>query len=77
MKPEEFIADLFELKGNILAQTRQFDFTSPIVENNTTYSLMQTLIALFCDKYDVNYEQVLDILTKRKLEKDLTPPTKP
>ena len=77
MKPEEFIADLFELKGNILVQTKQPGFTRHVVENTTTYSLMQTLIALFCDKYKVDYENVISILQQRKIEKTLTPPTKP
>lgn len=65
----KFIVDLMELKNHNLkthSLTMQADF---LVQNYTFYSLLESLIALFMDKYKIPYELVREEISKRNINK--------
>lgn len=65
MKPEEFIADLYQLKKRMIPS---MNHDRNFIEPNTTYVLLETLIAVFYDKYNVKYEDVIKVLTEREIK---------
>lgn len=69
MKPEEYIADLYELKKSLM---RPLSFESRgWVEPNITYTVIETLIAVFMDKYKVDYRRVEQVFRERRTAKEL------
>lgn len=62
MEKEEFIADLYEVKKGLMLP---FPLEYQEVRSNVAYSIIETLIAVFMDKYNVKYEDVRDILIER------------
>lgn len=63
LTPAEFIADLYELKHTLIRPT---PFASQgYIEPNMTVPVLETLIALFYDKYDVDFREVELHLKKR------------
>lgn len=64
MKPQEFIADLCELKNGL---SRPFSDNSRYVEPSITYAIIESLIAQFMSKYDVKYEEIVDVLRLRSI----------
>lgn len=69
MTTEEYIADLYELKMS-LARPLRYE-SHAFVEPNITYTVIETLIAVFMDKYKVNDRRVSEILRERQIAKDL------
>ena len=65
MTPEQFIADLYELKSHLARPLQYGEFVEP----NLTYAVIQTLIATFSDKYNTDPEKVQEELYKRSLNK--------
>lgn len=68
MKKEEFIADLVQLKMSL---ARPLVNNHMYVEPNITYTVIETLIATFIDKYKVKYEDVIKVLQERSLNPNL------
>jgi len=62
MKPEDFIADLVELKSKLI---QPVDYRNQYIEPNITYAVIQTLIATFSYKYKVDMHEVSNILRNR------------
>lgn len=61
MEKEEYIADLYELKMNLYKPL----LDSSLIQPNITYSVIETLIAVFMDKYKIDYKKVQRILSER------------
>ena len=69
MKPEEYIADLYELKRSLM---RPLSFESRAwAEPNITYAVIETLIAVFMDKYKVDNRLLTQVLRERKTAEEL------
>lgn len=66
MTPQEFIADLHELKQNILTPTLDSRYIQP----NVTYAVLETLIAAFMDKYSVKYKDLQEVFRERSFKND-------
>lgn len=63
-----FIVDLMELKNHNL-KTQSLSMQKDIlVQSNTFYALLESLIALFMDKYKIPYEAIKQELIKRDIE---------
>jgi len=65
MKPAEFIADLHELKMSLV---RPLNMDKDFIQPNVTYSVLETLIASFMDKYKVHYREVELVLRERAIK---------
>lgn len=63
MTPAHFIADLYELKSKLIQPVA---YKQHYAEPNITYAVLQTLTAVFSDKYKVNLGEVMDILRERQ-----------
>jgi hypothetical protein len=61
----EVLADLYELKMNLL---QPFNQGNRLIEQNTTYVVIETLIAVLMDKYKIKYEEVVSVLQERKIK---------
>jgi len=67
--PVTFIADLYQLKQTLVRP--QFSYRE-YVEPNITYSVIETLIATFLDKYKVPHEEIAQEMRNRALTPSLS-----
>lgn len=66
MSPAEFIVDLYDLKSHLLSG---LDNRTYFIEPNYTYAVLETLIALFCDKYKIKRDEIEQCMRDRKINK--------
>jgi hypothetical protein len=69
MKPEEFIADLHQLKMRLLRPIVD-GRPETYVEPNISYVVIETLIATFMDKYKIHSRDVEAVLLDRQFESE-------
>lgn len=67
----EIIADMYELKATLISSHIGID-TFQTIQPNTTYSVVEMLIATFADKYKIDIEDVFNFLREREMNKRLT-----
>jgi len=53
------IADLIKIKSNLL---HPLEIEPRIVSNNATYHVLETIIAVLMDKYEINYREIMEYL---------------
>jgi len=66
----EFILDLMELKSHNLKMQSLSIQRDLMVQNNMFYSMLDTLISHFLDKYKIPYEVIREEFYKRDREID-------
>lgn len=56
MKPEQFISDLNVLRKSLM---RPFGNSREYLEPNITHTVLETLIAVFMNKYNITYDDLV------------------
>ena len=59
----KIIADLMKIRSHLIPEyPLNNPMNNPVVNTNTTYCILSTIIAVLMDKYDVSDRDVRDIL---------------
>lgn len=67
----EVILDIMEMKARVMNEQTLLSPSTRVALQNTTYSVLEVIIAHLLDKYKVDYSEIRSLWHDRQIKKEL------